>query len=134
MTPPVECGERFRRRKRENLSRATSVILCNAWPPGNIRYAPLATRSHDVAICPTGSWRMHCGKCPPSKDNPRAGCVMPNCPRLHTLALFGRRLAGRVECLVTAGIQKPAHKREPGAARWIARNRHHKLCQIRYLR
>ena len=40
---------------------------------------------------------------------------MPNCLRLHTLALFGRRLAGRVACLVTAGIQKPAHKRERGA-------------------
>ena len=83
MVPPVECGERLRPRKRENLSRATSAILCNGWPPGNIRYAPLATRSHDVATCPTGSWRMHCGKCQPSNDNPRAGCVMSNCPRLH---------------------------------------------------
>ena len=33
---------------------------------------------------------------------------VPNFPRLRALALFGRRPAERAECLVIAGVQKPA--------------------------
>jgi hypothetical protein len=37
---------------------------------------------------------------------------VPNFPRLRALALFGRRPAERAECLVIAGVQKPAQKRK----------------------
>jgi len=37
---------------------------------------------------------------------------VPNFPRLRALALFGRRLAERAECLVIAGVQKPAQSTE----------------------
>src|SRR6516162_9498983 len=90
----------------------------------------MAARQHP--LCPIGDEIARCcnmshgvvahalRQMPTLQRQPASGMRHVQLPAT-SLELFGRRLAGRVECLVTAGIQNPAHERERGAARWIAR-------------